>query len=685
MSGLAPVSDLPVRSLTPREDLLRPWRERKDQAVRHRKRFEAQWMTSQHFAAGKQWVEYAPRRHRVLVPELPRGRSRQTADVLTRYVWTVIGELAATEFRPQFLFSQNDVESEDTADIINKGLAYGWDQEWDGDTIVHDILLKLVVFGTAAIRCRYDRSQGPLIGKEIPHKNGTPILDPGEQAQYMHQQFVSGQEADLRPVREGKVVWEALSPWNMLPPPGIEHDRDFPWELIVRPVHVDTLKAIYGNAAAGIKSAGIESMDTLGLNEASNDSVGDRSAQGNSGVLEDHVLVYTGYLFPSLAYPDGQTVVFTDTRLLDASDSLPYPEGPGRPASSGVTYFKYWPVPQRFWGRGFIEPGIGPQRARNKRLTQKDEIIDRGLPKVYVERGTLRRLPEGLAMEVVEVEPNKRPPQTDQGVAPGAWMYEDIRQMDEDIEKALGVNLVSLGENPSGVQTYSQLALLRENDFKKLGPVAQRLSLSLIKVSEDSLEAMRNWPPDKRLYVVGDDDTLELLEFSSSKIPRAYLATAVKSSATPHSEAAELQKITDVWNAALAVSHPLPLSWYVDSINAGKMENLPDDQGDEQRHKAQIENHVMTTTGQPVPVEPWDNVQVHIPEHRREQAVQSQKALLGDQQAAQLVQVIEAHNQQHLAVAAANIQAAAPTPNPQQLQAGPQPAGPVPQGPPPGA
>jgi hypothetical protein len=44
-------------------------------------------------------------------------------------------------------------------------------------------------------------------------------------------------------------------------------------------------------------------------------------------------------------------------------------------------------VKGRFWGRALIEPGIGPQRRRNKRSSQIDEIIDRGLPKVFIEEG----------------------------------------------------------------------------------------------------------------------------------------------------------------------------------------------------------------------------------------------------------------------------------------------------------
>src|SRR3954470_16711794 len=94
--------------------ILAPWTERKDQARKARRPYEGQWMTSQAFAAGKQWAVYQPRQHRVLEdPKRKRqGRSMQTANMLTQYLWTAIGKLSADDFRPELLFQRADEEAE---------------------------------------------------------------------------------------------------------------------------------------------------------------------------------------------------------------------------------------------------------------------------------------------------------------------------------------------------------------------------------------------------------------------------------------------------------------------------------------------------------------------------------------------------------------------------------------------
>ncbi len=646
------------------DKLLSPWQRRRDAAKRDRKRYEPQWMTSQHFAAGKQHVAYIPREHRMLLPMLATGRSRQTADVLNQYISTVVGKLAADDFRPQMLFAHDDAQGEDFADMVNKALDFGWEREWHGDAAILDLLRKLAVFGTAAIRCRFDKGRGKEIAG-VPHRDGKPILEPDEARAYVADKQFYGESADLRTMREGKVVWEVLSPYNLLPPPGVEHPEDFPWEIVVRPVHVDLLKGQYGEKAEGIKAEAIESMDVLGLGEGGGHEGGTLSeSPGKAGGLEEHALVYTGYLHPTPDWPKGQTVVFAgDSTLLDSYGELPYGETSAKAARSGISYFRYWTVPQRFWGRGLIEPGIGPQRIRNKRLAQIDEIIDRGLPKVYVEEGALVHKPKGLALEVIELKSQSSKPETDGGIAPGAWMAADIELQDANIEKALGIRGVSLGENPSGVDTYSQLVLLRENDADKIDPIAAEIKLGIAELTYDSIEAMRNWPPDKMLMIAGEDDTLEVFTFGNVKLPAEYMVKPAKGGTQLRSQGAELQKITDIWNAAMAVRQPLPLSWYVESLEAGKAQEIPDTMGDEQRHKAALENLALAA-GQDVPVAEYDDHAVHAEEHTEEQLEWQQLAVQGHPNAEAIVQAFQRHKESHLEQAQANAATAPPPPQP---------------------
>lgn len=637
------------------DSVLAPWLKRRDAARENRKQYERQWMVNQHMAAGKQWLKYSPRDHRVLEQKTDdRGRPLVTADVLDQYCGTVIGKITADDFRPELLLLHDDAEAQLYGDQVNDAFGWCWDNEARGD---HRLiaLLRVLIKGTGsgAIRCRYDRTRGATIG-EVPHQDGKPVLDETRARDYVFARQAQGLSANLKTLHEGAVSWEVLSGWNLLPPPGVEDADDFPWEIIVRPVSLETLKVMYGAKADNVSEADAQALGTLGQNEAGTYLRSAVDSPTLAGQLKGHALVFTGYQRPDAKKPNGQTVVFThDDQLLDVTDNLPYTDQPYGPRS-GITYFHWNRLPGRFWAKAFIEPGIDPQKARNKRLSQITESLDRGLPKVYVRDGDLTEMPTGSPLEVIELRKDAAPPIIDNGLALSGSFFTDVQLQDENVEKALGLKAVSLGQSPSGVSAYSAMALLTENDATKLDVIATAFKLNVADVGRDTLEAMKQWPSTKELLLAGDDDRLQAAVFNSRRaIPSAYMVRPAKGGALPRSQASEIQKIADLWNAAVTAgataSDPVGwLDWYKRSLDAGSAEDLPDmSQTASQVHKAALENVVMARTGQPVPVADYDNAQIHIPEHRQEEGELQQAAMYGDQEAAAGAQAIQQHILMH--------------------------------------
>src|SRR5207244_2924768 len=187
----------PVRA----EKLLEPWLKRKDAARSDRRRFEPEWMTAQQFAAGRQWAAYLPHDHRMFVPPLTKGRSRQTADRLTQYIQTVGARLAADDFRGTLLPAQHGESDEDYAKTLDDLLAYGWDREWSGDDRALKLCRTIAWLSTAAIRVRFDRTQGNRM-LDVPHKDGKPILDPEQARAFTADAQTYGENADLRSTRD---------------------------------------------------------------------------------------------------------------------------------------------------------------------------------------------------------------------------------------------------------------------------------------------------------------------------------------------------------------------------------------------------------------------------------------------------------------------------------------------------
>tara|TARA_R110000824_G_scaffold8439_2_gene38342 strand:- start:24524 stop:26632 length:2109 start_codon:yes stop_codon:yes gene_type:complete len=629
---------------------IQKWRERLDDARADRRRKEPTWQQNAAFAGGKQWLEYIGRTERKLVlPKLPEGRERQTVDAISQYIWTAIGELMADEFLLELLFRKNDVVTEALADQINAAYSWGWDNEWNGERAVQQLLQQLVAgTGTAAIVNRFDPTRGEFLAS-VPHINGQPIFDPAEQRNVVAQAQAAGQTIEFKDVKRGRIEWDVLSGWNLLAPPGISDPEKFPWEATVSAMHIEEAQAIWPAARNIEVDTQMTGLDLLGAQEAGN-FVNPEHPERQTRQMREHILVWHCYDRPCGKYPSGRVMVLGGAgQKLLAEPTMELPiKGPMGEYRSGINYFQYWTVPDQFWGRALVEAGLGIQRILNKRRTQVSEIIDRGLPKIFAEEDSLTKVPEGRPLELIYYQQGKSPPQSDGGISPGSWMYEDMNVLLGDMQRAMGIRDVSLGENPVGVKTYSQLALLHENDQTKVRPVISRIRESMARATENTLYQIRQyWGPDKQLMIAGEGHILQASTFNASRIPDFFQVRIPRGAGSPRSGAAELTKIDQLWNASLSIGQPLPITWLSESIEAGKALAIPKQVAIEQIEKAQWEN-ILMIRGEQVPVAYYDPIQIHIEQHRQAQ-IQAELSKRMD-----IVALIEQHVQEHIRVQTLN-------------------------------
>jgi len=634
-------------------DVLSPWQGRKDEGEQERSQYLNQVKINRCFAAGKQNLQINVRDGRVLEIRHRGNVELVQSNILDQYLNTVIGRLGSADYKTNFITLSDSAVEDDIAKMMNLGYSWGWDNEWMGDEKVESLIRLLAIDGFAGVRCRYDRRKGEIIG-DYPVKNGVPITDEEEARDYVAEMVKKNQVAEFKSIREGKVVWELLSIFNLLWPPGFDDPKLLPWKIIQRPVSVAEVKERYGKLADNVTEDTIENMGSL-------------TTQYSESSEEKHKIkgkcfVYTGYEQPSEMWPKGLSVVFTDTELLDVREELPYPDHPGG-ARDGVTLFRWTPIPGRIPGKSFIDNGIGPQKIYNKRLTQLNAMIDRNMPKVFIEEQSLARPRTGEPMELIEVRAGSPLPKTDAGIQIGGWFMDDVKLQVEAAERALGIRGVTMGQAPQGVSAYSAMALLTENDSLKLDPVSQQLRIGLMDVSWDTMEAMRNWPADKTILIAGPNDNLQQFFYQANQVPYRYLVKQPRGGSMPRTQASEIQKINDIW---LAAKGQLPLSWYVESLNAGKPQELPPSAADADAHKAELENILMAETLQVPPVAPYDNDEKHVETHTAQQIQYQVMADQGDEHAQMVVEVIEAHKKEHEANAASKKQSA-----PMQPQAGP--------------
>lgn len=641
---MQPADQLRAAPVSPEyADLLKTCQERRTAAINDRRRYEPEWYICQSFLAGRQWVGWSSRTRRVMELDNPGDRERHTVDVITQYHQTVLGKLYVEELKPELVFSREDVESENIATHSRQLVKYLWDSEVDADQRLYLALHKMLAFGTAALRCYFDPTQGKVLGQVPLDEEGNPIVDPQEARTYMAENYG---EAKIHTIREGRIIWEPLSPMQILPPPGVEDPTQFPWVAVDRPMPVEWARMRWPDSADRIEGQELRVADARELS-----SDGDSSqAPSGAGRLRDHCLITTVYEMPTVDSPEGRVIHFTENELLEVQQKLPYMLK-GRP-HHGLVFFRYHLVPGRFWGKGVVAPLVGPQRQKNRARSQMIELKDRNLGRVYARKGTLTasNMPIGKIMEVIEIPLHADYPQETMGQPVGPWVEAEARINDEDMDRVSGLREVSLGQAPAGVSAYSAMALLSEQDERRVGPVLKDIRHGIGDAVLLSLELIKKyWPTGKRMGIVGQDGMIEEFMFAKALLPAEFYLDISKHSPLPTSPAAEAQKIFDIFHAAVAAGQPLPRDWLKESLDAGRALPFPKREMEVQRRKAEME-HYFLQGGQLIQPDPFDDDMIHLEVHRAhrfemEQAMRNGQA---GEEGIQLLQLLLQHEQMHM-------------------------------------
>lgn len=635
------------------EELLAKLRQRREQGMHERRKYEPTWRICESFLAGRQWVGWDRRQRRVIEEPNPQRRERHTVNMITPYVETVFGKLYVEDLRPDVFFAYDDIEAQSIANHTRQLGRYAWDNEVEADKANGYLIHKLLCYGTVAQRCLWDPSKGMPLGQLPVGPDGEPIYDLDKARQFVAQAAMMGQQAEFRDMNEGRIIWEALGPTQFIVPPGIENPADFPWVMVERTMWLQHAKERYPDKAGELRE-----MDLKVMSSARDYELTDVGAPADSGKLREHTVVTTYYELPCKEYPRGRTVEFSDATLLKKKESLPYVLR-GLP-HHGILFYRYHLVDGRFYGMGVVEPLIGPQRQLNRARSQNIELKDRNLGRVYARKGALTEsnLPVGKIMELVEIPLHVDYPQEVAGGGIGPWVQQEAEINHSDMERVSGLHDVQMGRTPEGVEAFSAMALLKEQGDRMIGPKLKELRIGMADAMLLTLELIRYyWQDQKRLAIVGKDQKIEEFIYDKSLLPVEFYVTLSKSAPLPTSPAAEAQKIFDLYHAAIAAGQPLPPEWLADSLAAGRPLPFPKREYQVQQRKAEME-HYFIARGDMVQPDPFDDDQVHLQIHRAwryemEHAVRMMSASLQDgaepdQELALTLQNLVAHETMHV-------------------------------------
>jgi hypothetical protein len=664
------------------------WKKRIAAAEADQRKYMPLWLEILAFCQGFHWVKYSGplSRKLVTIPPPKHGR-RYTVDELTQYRLTILGELAGDNERPMAQFRTDDRPVADYADQANQALAYGWNEEWQADEVLQDAKRTMIDLGTAPIRCYFDPNVGEYTG-EKPFLGGQMLQR--EQAMQLIDQ---GERVQIKNMREGKICWEAGLPFNALVPPGVPREKQFNWLVWKSVAFLPDLKEQYPQAAEKLTADAIRSLATLSRpQDPAGREQGIESSQDNLG---DHCFVYTCFQLPNRKNPQGKVVLLGCERQepLETLDTLPY-RAPDKSWRAGIYFLHAIRLTDRFWSRGFIEMALDPQRAINEHSTRIEQTIAHGQPFRWIEEGSIKKLPDGSAGSVGWLKVGKPRPQTDPGMPPGTWMYDVIRARREDLARAV-MPEAAMGENPTNVTTYSQLALLHSQAAKRLNAILRQNGKVVVHLTEDSVwDIKTKWGPEKQVELAGNAEGLQAFTFNASQWPDYYKIGFASGPPLPKGQDAQIKLVEDMWNAAIQAGAAVRdadrwLAWRKDSMEAGKMLALPSPPVDAQVEKAQYENDILY--GKPDPqiatqlVDYFDNHQMHITIHR---SLQGTTRLMGRTDLFVALEIhCKEHERQMMQTAMQSVGTPGPTmptgdtsvPAPQMLQPG-SPNGGQPQG-----
>src|SRR4030095_5673796 len=169
---------------------------------------------------------------------------------------------------------------------------------------------------------------------------------------------------------------------------------------------------------------------------------------------------------------------------------------------------RYHLVDGRFWGKGIVEDLIGPNRQRNRARSQLIQRNDRNRARVYAHKGALTpaNRPVGKIMELIEIPLHAEYPVETPGIPVGGWVTQEVEMNDMDMDKVAGLREVTLGQAPAGVSAYAAMALLAEQDERRIGPVLKEMRFGISDSMYLTLDLIRRyWQDGKQLAIVGTD------------------------------------------------------------------------------------------------------------------------------------------------------------------------------------
>jgi hypothetical protein len=582
-----------------------------------REPFERQWHINLAFFNGKQYSVWLPQNkplssQRLVEPAAPSHRVRLVCNKVKPIVRTEISKFTSAE--PQFFVRPNTPEP---ADISSARVA----------EVIAEHLMDSLKFNHKRRQAAFWLS---ICG--VAFMKAT----------------ISGEEYDLN--------LAAPSPFHIFVPNLDEQDiQAQPYVMHGRGISRDKFKETYGvdvPESAGGSDSNLELKFLHSLNIRD-------SYSSSSGMI----YVIEVWVKPCKNYPRGAMLVLANGnvsyvyRALQEEGGLPNIKNENGFSEADFPYehgefpfVKQDHIPTGgFYSTSIVDELIPLQMEYNRTRSQMVEAKNRmGKPMLTYTKGAID--PTKISSKpglMIPVNPGFDPPRLLEQSPPNPMAIAEVDLIARDIDEVASQNEISKGRTPPGIEAASAIAYLQEENDSKLHLTVASIEQSVGDLGRQLLQLVQEfWDEEKLVAVVSKNSAFEAVQFKSADIKGNTDLRIEAGSMAPRSKAARQAFLTE-W-IKLGIITPEQGMKYLEMSETNQLwDEIQMDakaaQRENRKMSMQVPQPIMTKqempnpvtgvpmmmdvpqldpqTGEPQyqthPINPWDNTDVHITEHRK--------------------------------------------------------------------
>lgn len=579
-----------------------------------RRTYERQWYMNLSFYMGKQYVEWSRTEDRLVpLPKMDKYTPRITVNKIRPIIRTEISKLTSSKPTASVMPASNDDD-----DVF---AARAGEQVWESlyhrlnfHKTLSNSIFWMSITGNAFVKIYWDDSSYDK---------------------------VSGVYGDVK--------FAPLSPFNILVPDLIEEElQEQPYVFCVYNKPTEWVEMMYEDVLPpGVKISADGDVDDI----LSPQKMG---ITPNQDARPESALIIEAWIKPGATklLPQGGFVTIVNKRIIQAGiRGLPYPHG-------DYPFAKLSHVPTgRFYNESVITDLIPLQIEYNRTQSQIIEAKNKtSKPQMMFDEGSV--VPQKITSEPglwIPIRPNaQRPSPVPVQELPSYVVQFNDRQQ-QNFEDISGQHEVSRGQTPTGVSAATAIAYLQERDDSYLEPTVSAVEQAVEDAARQALVLVATyWDIPRLVKATGEDGGYEAILLKGSDIARATDLRVEAGSALPSSKSARMANVMDFmkfgymapqegfelldmpmlqqWTTRRGIDKRAAQQENVEFKNLS-MEQIMQAEMEYQMAVANGQVEVNPKTGEPeprkpiIPINEWDNDDVHIEIHELMQKGASYKML----------------------------------------------------------